>query len=295
MWVAVRQRFSRFVGNLDLSKEEIERGESRAAGVVGSLNRAYYGDTNSGNLAVTVGSWGKATAITPSVDVDLYYVVPQELFERFNSYHGNGQSALLNDVRNRLLVSYPQTQISGDGQVVIVGFNKLPQIEIAPCIQDRDGRFILPNSNGGGSWISADPVAEAQSLNVVDAQCSANCRPLVRIMKQWRVHCNVPIKSFHIELLVQEFLPQSSWKNHDHFYYDWLVRDFLRYLITRSNTWVYAPGTFESMNLGDNWLSRARTALSRAEKACEFEYSDWVNSAGTEWQKLFGSAVPETI
>ena len=58
---------------------------------------------------------------------------------------------------------------------------------------------------------------------------------------------------------------------------------------------MFAPGTLEAMNIGDAWHSKAETALKRAEKACEFEYNDWVHLAGEEWQKIFGAAIPEAV
>lgn len=52
------------------------------------------------------------------------------------------------------------------------------------------------------------------------------------------------------------------------------------------------PGTFEMIWLGDGWKSRAETARDRAIKACGFESTGQPNSAGIEWQKLFGSDIP---
>lgn len=281
--------------NLNLVSEEHRRATGRYDDVTGCLNRAYFNDSESCLGSIVVGSWGKGTQITPLLDVDLYYIVPIDEFRRFEAYQDNGQSALLADVREKLLVTYPQTKISGDGQVVVVAFNNPAQIEVAPAVKRQDGKFVLPDSNDGGSWIIADPEAEYGALNVADDRCNNNARPLVRMMKCWQRHCNVPLKSFHIECLVCEFLPFCSWKDQGYYYYDWIVRDFLRYLIQRANYSVVAPGTGELMNIGDKWLSRAQSALVRAEKACEFERSDWVISAGQQWQKLFGDFIPETI
>ncbi|KRR12394.1 hypothetical protein [Bradyrhizobium valentinum] len=56
------------------------------------------------------------------------------------------------------------------------------------------------------------------------------------MMKQWQRENNVSLKSFQLERLSVEFL--SNWESNqrDHFWYDWMVRDFLGYLIGRANT-----------------------------------------------------------
>lgn len=101
----------------------------------------------------------------------------------------------------------------------------------------------------------------------------------------------MPIKSFWIELTAINFL--SYWKHagKSKVYYDYMVRDYLDYLAARENTSVYASGTLEAMNLGDAWVSKAKTALARAQKACGLESTD-PTSAGDEWQKIFGQVIP---
>jgi hypothetical protein len=112
------------------------------------------------------------------------------------------------------------------------------------------------------------------------------------MMKAWQAYCAVPIKSFHIELVAMDFLDQ--WEHHGKSkeYYDWMTRDFLSFLISRKNNYVFAPGTYELMGLGDAWESKANTALNRAKKACDLESTD-AAAAGDEWQKIFGTDIPK--
>ena len=111
-------------------------------------------------------------------------------------------------------------------------------------------------------------------------------------MKQWQREQNVPLKSFQLERLSVEFL--ATWGNNqrDHFWYDWMVRDFLAYLIGRANTFIYMPGTNEGVWLDNDWLFKAQTAYKRALTACEHEHDNYEILAGKEWQAIFGSPVP---
>lgn len=58
---------------------------------------------------------------------------------------------------------------------------------------------------------------------------------------------------------------------------------------------VTVPDTNELIFLGDAWRSRAKTAYYRAEKACGYEQTNLVVTAGYEWQKIFGQQIPRTV
>ena len=55
------------------------------------------------------------------------------------------------------------------------------------------------------------------------------------------------------------------------------------------------PVTGEVILLGDEWLSRADTAYQRALKACDYEFDNQEQSAGEEWQKIFGAMIPQVV
>ena len=115
------------------------------------------------------------------------------------------------------------------------------------------------------------------------------------MMKTWKRHCNVPLKSFQVELLVKEFFETYEYRLKDYFYFDWFVRDFFAYMISRANTYLWVPGLKDSVPLGDVWLSRTRTAFDVALVACRYECDDMTVNAGLEWQKIFGSKIPALL
>src|SRR3546814_907371 len=182
----------------------------------------------------------------------------------------------------------------GDGQIVVVRFNAM-SVEVAPVFALDSGRFYFCNSHDGGRYDIADPAAEKDFIAEVHTNNNNNLRTMIKMAKAWQEHCNVPLKSFQIELLMAEFLQQSFWRQEGYFYYDFLLRDFFRYLLGRSNGYVFAPGTSKLIALGDAWYSRCESARDRAIKACEYEYSDYVISAGEEWQKIFGNQIPVNV
>lgn len=70
-----------------------------------------------------VGSVGRKTAIKGISDLDILFDLPSDTYKKFDAYQSNGQSALLQEVKESLQERYPKTDISGDGQVVVIEFN----------------------------------------------------------------------------------------------------------------------------------------------------------------------------
>ncbi len=148
MWVGVTERFRRFRDDLEPTRDQIDDGLGKQLGVRQSLQRAYYGKTTQDPPGFMVGSWGKGTQVRPSQDVDVFFVLPSIEFERINQLAGNKQSALLQEVKEALQKTYRQTDMRGDGQVVIVRFNSIA-IEVVPVFAYSDGTYCMPDTNDG--------------------------------------------------------------------------------------------------------------------------------------------------
>ncbi|KVQ67884.1 hypothetical protein WT22_06220 [Burkholderia territorii] len=277
---------------------QIEDGVANVCGVVSCLNAAYYGSNSPTDNAFLIGSWAKGTRVRPPRDIDLYFVLPIEVYNRFAGYSAgvNRQSALLQEVKAKLLASYPTSSIKGDGPVVLAGLTSY-NVEVVPAFlysQEERSYYVCDTTNGG-SYRKTMPWHEIDTINAADARTSNNARRLIRMLKAWQSWCSVPIKSFYLELLAIEFLDQCPWRNNDYFYYDWISRDFFKWMITKANTYLLAPGTYDLLRLGEAWKSRAESALARAEKACIYEESNDMANAGDEWQKIYGTDIPKWV
>jgi hypothetical protein len=294
-WDYVVPRFSRFLSNTQLTAGQQSDGYIKKNGVIGCLNRAYYGSSSGSDNSFLVGSWGKVTAIRPPRDVDVYFTLPSEVYHRFNAYTSNKQSALLQEVKAILQSSFPNTtNIRGDGPVVFVGFDSYC-VEVVPAFELEGNRYVVCDTKNGGAYKETAPWHETVHIDEADKRNTNNLRPLVRMLKAWQAYCSVPIKSFHLELLAIEYIDQSAWRDKSLLWYDWLVRDFFDYLIRRANTHIRIPGTGELMWLSDNWKTKAESAHSRARYACVYEEQNLMLMAGDEWQKIFGTDIPRLV
>lgn len=292
MWIGVTKRFTRFHAALQLTQDQRDDGQAKQLGVRQSVQRAYWGPTTDTPPGWVVGSWGKGTAIGPPNDVDIFMPLPVDVYNRLQTNQGNIQSALLQEVKGHVETTYPQSTLRGDGQVVVVAFNTLT-IEVVPVFNyDSAGLWVMPDSNGGGQWKIVRPSAEVATLDQADSLSNDNARRLIQVMKAWRDHCSVPLKSFLLEMVVAEFIASYAHREQSFFYYDWFVRDFLAHLISRRGGHILAPNSQKSVALGDAWLGKANTALKVAVDACSDEYLDYTISAGENWRKIFGDRIP---
>jgi hypothetical protein len=94
-WQFVRQRFTQFLANLDLTVCQAGDGVTKHTSVVAALNRAYRKVSEGSTHRVLIGSWAKGTRVRPPRDIDLLFILPVEVYYRFAKRQGNVQSQLL--------------------------------------------------------------------------------------------------------------------------------------------------------------------------------------------------------
>lgn len=290
MWAFVRRRFAALLADLEITDRQREDGMTKANGIRACLNRQYRSLSLIIDDGFTMGSWGKETQCRPSADVDILFLLPAEVYFRFEQRSGNKQSQLLQEVKDVLGETYSQTTMRADGQVVQIPFNTI-MVEISPGFRCSNGSIIVPDTNGGGRYMTSTAAAEADEIAASDQRWNGNTRALVKMMKRWRRESGAPLKSFHIERLVIEFLDRWQFSRCDAFFHDWMVRDFFAHLISRANGSLAMPGTSEVIRLGSDWLYRAQVAHRHAVTACEYEKDNYQALAGDEWRAIFGSSV----
>ena len=151
---------------LPITQDEFQKWNNRLKEITKKLNLKYYPDDNFNDVEkdhlYVVGSVGRKTAIKNTSDFDILFHLPQEVYNRYNNYSGNGQSALLQEVKNIVKERYSTTDIRGDGQVIVIEFKSNPAgvIELVPAFGQSDGSFKYPDSHNGGNWKTTNPTPE---------------------------------------------------------------------------------------------------------------------------------------
>lgn len=127
-----------------------------------AVNREFRNINSETEYSLYVGSFGRGTAANTS-DIDILIILPKSEYLRHDSAHGNGQSRLLQAVKNAIISPYPKSDVHADGQVVKVSFSDGMLFEIVPAFADSSvgiTRYVYPDSNMGGRWLSTNPKAE---------------------------------------------------------------------------------------------------------------------------------------
>lgn len=142
--------------------------------VTAAINREFWNNSSDTQNSLYVGSYGRGTAIDSS-DLDILMILPEREYVRHDSLKGNGQSRLLQSVRQAIMNTYPRSDIRADGQVVKIAFSDGMKFEILPVFKNIDwygnwdGTYKYPDSNMGGNWQSTNPKAEQDAMKSKNA------------------------------------------------------------------------------------------------------------------------------
>jgi hypothetical protein len=292
VWQYVIPNFQGFLNNLELLPKERMDAEAKAARIAQKLFDKYYSNNPFDfRCYAIVGSYGKETAARPRTDVDLIFVVNPAEYPRINGLV-RGQSALLQEVKNQLLDRWPSTDIRGDGPIVKVPFDSY-EFEVCPVFrwEDNGTLFITPHTKHDGWWGVTDPAAEMLALRNADQISLGKATHLVKMLKSWKLECNVDMRSICLETAAVVFINQWEFNSIPTlYYYDWMVRDFFEFLLRYQSpgSWARPAGITEQIPLGDTWQNKANRTDVNAVEACEFEKADNLLKASEYWVNIFG-------
>jgi len=226
--MGVAEWFKTFCSNIQVKNTDSISKRYRA--ITKRLNIDFWDSFSETSHSLYVGSYGRNTAIHGFSDLDMIFRLPYSEWERYNNYNGNGQSALLQAVRNSIKKTYPATNVRGDGQVVVVPFTDGITFEVVPAFLNEDGSFTFPNANNGGSWKVTNPKPEIDAIRKRNTECNYNLIPLCRMMRAWKNKWNVPIGGLLIDTLAYQFIIQWEYRDKSYLYYDFMCRDFFLFM-----------------------------------------------------------------
>ena len=290
--MGVANWFSTFCRNIQVkNKDTISK---RYKAITKRLNTDFWRTDSETSHSLQVGSYGRNTAIDGTSDVDMVFQLPDSVYVQYNKYRSNGQSALLQAVRNSVISTYSATQIGADGQVVEIPFSDGITFELIPGFLKKDGSYTYPDSNNGGSWEVTNPRPEIEAIRERNDTCNNNLIPLCRMMRSWKEKWSVPIGGLLIDTLAYQFI--IYWKFHDksYFYYDLMCRDFFKFMADQDGDQEYwrAPGSGQRVYKNGEFRYKAKRCRNIALEAIEHERAGKEWSAKQSWREIFGTSFP---
>ncbi len=218
------------------------------------------------------------------------YILPNEVIKRFNKYEGNGQSALLQEVKNIIKETYDKTNIRADGQVIDIMF-KDGTIELVPSFQQQDGNFIYPDSNNGGKWKYTRPLEEIQLAKRAKNDSSDLYNCLCFLLRKWKNHKGFAFKGLLIDTLVFNYLNNANYRDLSELN---LLRGLYNYLAKedREKSYWLALGSNQQISNDDHgkFIYKASQAVEKIKDSDDiqtimktlFGYNQYNNKAPEE-------------
>ena len=220
----------------------------------------------------------------------MLYIMPAS---KWNDYKDGKQSKLLDDTKDAISARYPRTTVKKDRLVVQVNYNGF-MVEVQPVFEQDDGSFKYPDTYNSGSWKITKPREEIKAMKEFVDQKNKNLRKLCKMARAWKNKSGVGMGGLLIDTLAYNFLKSSSdYDNRSTAYYDWMCRDFFKYLSEEPTKDYYlALGSNQRVNVKANFQRKAKIAYEDSLKAIDAGES---SSANKKWKKIFGRPFPAAV
>lgn len=292
--MSVSDYFSTFCANLRMDSDTVSKIQNRYHQITKRINTDYWGSESTTLHSLYVGSYGRGTEIWTS-DIDIIVQLPYETYKKFDAYSSNGQSALLQEVKSVLQKTYSTSHIKGDGQVIGIDFSDGINFEIVPGFINKDESYTYPDTNNGGCWKVTDPKKEIDAMNARNNVTNKNLKRLCRMARAWKQKCNISMSGILIDTLAHKFIDDWAYKDKSYLYYDYMSRDFFKYLkdLDKDQLYWLAPGSQRRVYKTGSFQSKAKTAYDNALSAIAYESNKNTYSSKQKWREIYGTKFPE--
>lgn len=281
----VAENFQKFLENIAV--DNVDTISLRYGEITACLNKKFRNTDSKINNCLQVGSYGRWTAIKGVSDLDMLYLMPKS---EWSNYKDGGQSRLLADARNAIKARYPSTEVYVDRLVVCVLYKNF-HVEVQPVFEQEDGSFKYPDTYSGGNWKITKPRDEINAMADVNNNKNRNLRRLCKMARAWKNKHGVGMGGLLIDTLAHNFLRSTSdYDAKSYLYYDWMSRDFFKYLSELPNQDYFAAlGSGQRVRVKQKFQKNAKNAYDLALKAIEANETD---DANDKWRKIYGKPFP---
>lgn len=199
-----------------ISLEERQKISNRYKVVTKAINKEFWDSNSDTSHSFYVGSFGRGTAINTS-DIDILVELPKSEYEKYDYQKGNGQSRLLQSVKNAIKNPYPKSDIKADGQVIVIQFSDGMKFEILPAFKeiswfDNTYSYTYPDTNMGGNWRSTNPKKEQEAMKEKNKTTNGLLFDTCKYLREIRDN---HFKSYHLSgIVIDSFVYKAigNWR-----------------------------------------------------------------------------------
>lgn len=285
-------KFQTFCSNVLISNTDVTNISYRYKRITRQLNRDFWNSESDTAHSFYVGSYGRDTAIHVS-DIDMIFELPASVYHQYNNHQGNGQSALLQAVKNSISQTY-NSYMKGDGQVVKIDFTDGISFEVVPAFLNTSNSYTFPDSNDGGSWKTTNPKPEIATIATANQLWNYNLKRLCRMGRAWKDTWDVPMGGLLIDTLAYNFLALWGYKDKTYSFYDWMTRDFFKFLKDQNEeqSYWYAVGSNQLVWRKGKFEYKALRCYNISLEAVDYESKEQHWSANQKWREIYGTGFP---
>ncbi|MFM0353342.1 hypothetical protein PQR12_07660 [Paraburkholderia nemoris] len=258
------------------------------------LNKDFYNADSNSAHCLQVGSYGRHTAIHGVSDLDMLFELPWELYERYRRREGNGPSQLLQVVRDSLKTRYVNTDIKGDGQVVVVQFAKF-KVEVLPAFYRKDTNdYLHPDTNDGGDWKLTRPQQEMAAMHAMNSRTNRIYKHACKMLRSWKNEHGTPMSGILIDTLCYRFFEEcKDYDDKSYGSFPSLFAALFTFLadLEQKDYWR-APGSQAHIHSKGNFHRKAKKA---ALTCIEARDTDNERNRAKLWREVFGRDFPLEI
>lgn len=287
------QSFEKFIESIQL--DNVKDIETKFKSITKRLNTSYYNNNSETEHGYIVGSVGRETAIKGISDLDMLFVLPDELYKQYDDDNWNGQKELLKAVKLELRKRYPNSELRSDGQVIVITFNNYI-IEVCPAFEEQDGRYTYPDSNNGGKWKKTDPLVEIEESKCLIRHTDKHFKYVCQMVRAWKNHVGFKMGGLLIDTLVYNFFNKyPEYKSTKFDDYVSLLKDLFNYFkdLNKNQKFWFALGSNQhAYNKSSKFITKAKDAYEKIK-----DLNQYSTSIIDELQELFGTSfpIPETV
>lgn len=284
--LTVTQAFDKMRQGLELTEAQQQTAAAQQNSVRDALRQQLGGLVRD----FLSGSYMRRTAIRPLHDIDLFIVLDPAFHRDVYPGPNSTTSACLSKVQGALAKAYPSTPgIKRQDHSVNIEFSGTGiGYDIVPAFENRNGIYMIPDRRRD-AWIQTKPEAHREALVAANERAGGKLNPLIKMAKQWKKHHQVPLRSFHLEVMAYGAFSSAPAS------YPEGVRALFAHLANAVQALCPDPaGVGPHIDTGTTQEERAKAraklveAQGAALQAMRFDAAGQTANAHEHWKALFG-------
>lgn len=280
--MSVNYLFQTFLNNLAVkNRSEISKRYNEITKV---LNQNFRNSTSETDNCFQIGSFGRNTAIDGISDLDMLYILPDEIKKDYCNDE-EGPRKIFSRVRNAIIARYPRTKIRVDQCVLSISYTNF-NIEVQPVFENTDGSFSYPDTYTKG-WKITKPRDEITALNETDKLKNGVLKALCKITRAWKNKSGVVMGGLLIDTLAYNFLNSVDlYDSATISDFPELCRNFFDFLSKEPEQNYYlALGSNQQVKVKKPFQKKSERALNMCIEALNAQNE---NKQAQKWRDIFG-------